>query len=102
MQGEAGQMPMAHGPAAPKSEADAALQAVSMKMHRAMAIDYTGDADVDFVRSMIPHHQGAIDMAEIELEHGKDAEIKELAKNIIAAQEQEIAMMKGWLAKHGQ
>jgi uncharacterized protein (DUF305 family) len=100
MHGADGLMPMARPPATPKSKADAALQAASVKMHRAMAIEYTGDADVDFVRSMIPHHQGAIDMAEVELKHGTDPEMRKMAQDIIAAQEKEIATMKGWLAAH--
>jgi uncharacterized protein (DUF305 family) len=48
---------------------------------------------------MIPHHQGAIDMAKVQLEHGKDPELHKLSGNIIKAQEGEIAFMKGWLAK---
>ncbi len=77
-----------------------AFEAANAKMHKDMAVTYTGNADVDFVRSMIPHHQGAIDMAKIELEHGKDPEIRKLAQEVIRAQEAEIAMMKAWLAKH--
>lgn len=69
------------------------------KMHRDMAIRFTGDADRDFVAGMIAHHQGAIDMAKVVLEHGRDAEIRKLAQEIIAAQEKEIAQMKEWQAK---
>lgn len=72
------------------------------KMHAAMAIDFTGNADVDFVRGMIAHHQGAIDMAKVELQHGKDADIRKLAQDVITAQEGEIAMMKEWLAKNAK
>ncbi|MDR7033777.1 DUF305 domain-containing protein [Mesorhizobium sp. BE184] len=70
------------------------------KMHGDMAIPYTGNADIDFVRGMIPHHQGAIDMAKVELEHGKDPEIRKLAETVIKAQEAEIKQMQEWLAAH--
>jgi uncharacterized protein (DUF305 family) len=56
------------------------------------------DIDVAFVCSMIPHHQGAIDMAKAELAEGNDALPRELAEAIIAAQEKEIAQMLEWLA----
>lgn len=92
---------MSHGmmDEGPSSKAFAEANA---KMHKDMAVPLTGNADVDFVQGMIPHHQGAIDMAKIVLEHGKDPEIRKLAEEVIAAQEGEIAMMKTWLAKNGQ
>jgi uncharacterized protein (DUF305 family) len=79
----------------------AAYQAVNDKMHDAMNIDFTGDADVDFVLGMIPHHEGAVDMANVVLEHGSDPEIRALAEAIIEAQEEEIAMMREWLSERG-
>lgn len=71
------------------------------KMHKDMgSVKPTGNVDVDFVQGMIPHHQGAIDMAKIELEKGSDPEIQKLAKDIIKAQEVEIKQMNAWLKKH--
>lgn len=71
------------------------------KMHTAMmAVEYSGNADVDFARGMIPHHQAAIDMAKIELANGKDPEMRKMAEAVIAAQEAEIKQMQDWLAAH--
>lgn len=58
------------------------------------------DADIAFAAGMIPHHQGAVKMAEIELKYGKDPELRQLAKNIIQAQEEEIKFMQQWLEKN--
>lgn len=80
----------------------AAFQAAAGKMHRDMDIPLTGDADVDFARGMIPHHQGAIDMARIQIAHGKDPAMRKLAEEIIAAQEREIAFLQSWLAKQAR
>jgi uncharacterized protein (DUF305 family) len=82
------------------SSATEALKAANDKMHRDMAIAFSGDVHVDFVRGMIPHHQGAIDMAKVVLEHGTDPALRELAEAIIAAQEAEIAMMRAWLKQN--
>lgn len=70
-------------------------------MHTDMAIEYTGNPDADFVRGMIPHHQGAVDMAKIVLEYGSDPEVRAFAEAVIAAQSTEIDFMKGWLAAKG-
>ena len=97
MTGPAGTQPK--GDTGPSSQA---FHAANMKMHSAMDITYTGNSDVDFVKGMIPHHAGAIDMARAVLTYGKDPEIKKLAEGIIKAQEAEIAQMQAWLKKNGQ
>ena len=58
------------------------------------------DPDVAFVAGMIPHHQGAIDMARAVLAYGKDEKVKDWAEQIIKAQEAEIAEMQAWLKEH--
>lgn len=83
------------------SPASKAYAEANAKMHTDMDIEYTGNADADFIRGMIPHHQGAIDMAKIVLEHGTDPEVRKLAEGVIAAQEAEVAWMQDWLKKNG-
>jgi uncharacterized protein (DUF305 family) len=75
------------------------LRAANDRMHRDMNIRYTGNADRDFAAAMIPHHQGAIEMAQIQLRHGADPEMRRLAQEIIRAQEAEIAQLRAFLAR---
>lgn len=82
------------------SAATQAFEKANADMHKAMDIEFSGDADRDFVRSMIPHHEGAVAMAKIVLEHGKDAEIRALAEAVVKTQETEIGQMKAWLDKN--
>ncbi|MCC2651084.1 MAG: hypothetical protein K0Q60_1239 [Microvirga sp.] len=98
---QAGSMPMG-APRGDQSVASLAMNAVNERMHREMAMEYTGNVDADFAKNMIAHHQGAIDMAKIVVAFGKDPKIRELAQNVIRAQEDEITMMKSWLAANAK
>jgi uncharacterized protein (DUF305 family) len=88
-------------PKGDQGESSKAYAKANADMHTGMDITFTGNADVDFAKGMIPHHQGAIDMAKIVLQYGKNAELRTLAEGIVKAQESEIAFMKDWLAKNG-
>ena len=83
----------------PDSDANWSELVASMdKMHMAMAaIKRSGNADIDFARLMIPHHQAAIDMAKTQLVYGKDARMRRLAQEIITDQQLEIELMQRWL-----
>ena len=83
------------------SAADAALAEKMATMHAAMhAVPMSGKADEDFARMMIPHHQGAIDMAKVELQFGNDPVLRRLAQEIIISQQSEIDVMKLALKKY--
>jgi len=69
------------------------MAGATARMHAAMNVPFTGNPDRDFARMMIPHHQGAIDMAIAELRYGRDQRLKRLAQEIIVDQQQEIAVM---------
>ena len=71
-----------------------------MDMMKNMNMEFSGDADVDFARSMIPHHQGAINMAKIELKYGKDPELRQMAEKMIKDQEKEQKDLQAFLQKH--
>lgn len=83
------------------SPATKGYREANAKMHRDMDIPYTGDSDVDFVRGMIPHHQGAIDMAKVALQNAKDEQVRKWATDVIREQEREIAEMRAWLKQKG-
>lgn len=77
------------------TETDAAMQQMMVNM----AIQPSGDADRDFVAMMIPHHQGAVDMARAELRYGRNETLRRIAQGIIVEQLQEIAAMRAALGQ---
>lgn len=88
-------------PSGANSPAVEAYKKADAAMHAAMNRPYTGNPDLDFLTGMIPHHQGAIDMAKVALRHARDPEVKRLAQEVIDAQEKEIAEMKAMIARLG-
>ena len=76
-------------------KADADLDKSMERMHAEMQkIHYSGNADADFASLMVPHHQGAVQMAEVELQFGSDPRLRRLAQEIIVTQQSEIDVMK--------
>jgi uncharacterized protein (DUF305 family) len=80
--------------------AQKAYAKANARMHHGMAA-IPADPDVAFMSGMVPHHQGAIDMARVVLEHGKDPKTRAMAESIIKTQEAEIAEMTAWLKAKG-
>lgn len=81
------------------SPSTTAYQRANAVMHKDMDIVFSGDADIDFLKGMIAHHQGAVDMAQVQLAYGRNATVKRLAREIIRAQNLEIRWMKNYLAQ---
>lgn len=82
--------------------ADKAYMQSMQTMMKNMDVKPTGNPDKNFVSMMMPHHQGAIDMAKVEVKYGKDPMLLKMAAEIIKAQETEIGEMKAWQAKNGK
>ena len=99
-------MPMAPAASAPKSGMQSSMmgsadmkQSMKAGMDNMQNVQTSGDTDKDFATMMKMHHQQALDMAEMQLAHGKSAELKAMAKKIISGQKKEIAQFDRWLAK---
>ena len=82
-----------------KNHGNMPFQKAMDKMHKDMMIKPSGNIDVDFLKGMIPHHQGAIDVSEELIKKTKDPELKAFAEKIIKDQKAEIKMMQDWLKK---
>ena len=73
-----------------------------MNMMKDMHMEFTGNADVDFAKSMIKHHEGGIEMAKLQLKHGKDPEMRKKAEKLIKEQGQVNEEFQAWLKKHAK
>ena len=99
MAGQDEGVPTRNGGKTPRG-ADAEFRHGMMTMqHEMNNMKMTGDPDRDFVMMMIPHHRGAVEMAQVELKYGKDPELRKLAQDIIDAQKREISFMEDWQSK---
>ncbi|MGE3708897.1 MAG: DUF305 domain-containing protein [Hyphomicrobiaceae bacterium] len=104
MQGRMGMMPGGMQPQpANQSAATKAYMEAAERMHAPMLAGLqASDPDVAFVRAMIAHHQGAIDMAKVVLQYGKDDQAKKWANDVIREQQREISEMEEWLKKNAR
>lgn len=73
-----------------------------MDMMKNMNMEFTGNADVDFARSMIKHHEGGIAMAKLQLKHGKDPEMRKKAEKLIKDQSEDNKEFQAWLKKRSK
>ena len=85
-----------------ETPADRDFAKASATMMKNMDVKPSGNPDKDFADMMLPHHQGAIDMAKVELQYGKDPMLRKLAADIVKAQETEITEMRAWLGKNAR
>lgn len=94
---------MEGGMAAPAPGDSVATQGYKGSMNTMMEAmpAFTGDADIDFMKQMRGHHVAAVSMARVELAQGKDAQARDLAQEVITAQEREITLIDAWLAQKG-
>jgi uncharacterized protein (DUF305 family) len=97
---QAGEMARHHRPHLAHSPSDKAYAAAMDRMMGNMTVKPSGDADADFVHMMLPHHQGAVDMAQVELKFGKDPALLQMARDIVSSQAKEIEQMRAWQASH--
>lgn len=85
----------------PQSEATKEYTKAMDKMHKPMMKGIMSpDPDLAFIKGMLPHHEGAVNMAKVELKYGKDIQLKKLAQEIIDHQDNEIKFMKNWLKNY--
>ena len=91
-----GMMAQPKGDKGPSSQA---LNGIIARMNQDIALPFSGNTDTDFVKRMISLHQGAIDIAKVELAFGKDADVRKVAEEVIKSNADDIAKMQEWLKK---
>ena len=89
-------------PAPNDSQSAKDFKQAHMNMMKDMNMEFTGNADVDFAKSMIKHHEGGIEMAKLQLKHGKDPEMRKMAEKVIKEQGQDNKEFEAWLKKHAK
>jgi len=95
-----GMAPVRTGAHEPANDASNATAQAPMDHSKMAGMSMTGDVDYDFAANMRTHHQKAVDMSEAELKSGKNPQMLQMAKDIIAAQKKEIAVFDQWLEAH--
>lgn len=93
---------MAMQPQGDTGPSSQAFNGIINKMNQDMVLPFSGNADIDFTKRLIAHHQAGVDMAKVVLAFGKDAEVKKAAEDVVKANEAEIAGLQEWLKKQGQ
>ena len=76
------------------------LKSAQMNMMKTMNVEFSGNADSDFARSMMKHHQSGIEMAEIQLKHGKDPAMRKMAEKLVKEQKKDNQEFQAWLKSH--
>ncbi|WP_068304308.1 DUF305 domain-containing protein [Pararhodobacter sp. CCB-MM2] len=84
----------------PNTPSGQAMAAIDMQAAEMLDVPLTGDADLDFVRAMVPQHQRAIELAEVVLTHGYSPEVRAMAEEVIATRRPQLEEMLVWLARH--
>ena len=94
-------MPMSHGDMQGMDMKGMDMKAHMMKSMQSMqSMTMTGDTDKDFAAMMRMHHQCGVEMAQMQVAHGKNAQLNTMAKKIVVSQKKEIAQFDTWIAKH--
>jgi uncharacterized protein (DUF305 family) len=84
-------------PTSAQGDSTSAYREAHDRMRKAMRVQFSGDADADFLRAMIPHHEGAVEMARVAFDHARDPAVRRLARAVVEIHTAEVALMRRWL-----